>query len=114
MTTATAKPLTSGQARCAKAWDMVLTPSTTKRQFAFTGPQIAEASGVSLRTVTSMREFLAAFRQRGMEPTGVWTADRERALRMTGDHPARSVPMRQNRPAQPRQRIKAETSRAYA
>lgn len=80
------KPLTSGQARCAKAWDMVLTHSTGNRRFAFTGQQIADASGVSLRTVASMREFLQTFRERGLEPSGVWTVDRNRA--------ARPVPMR--------------------
>lgn len=92
------RPLTPGQARCAKAWSMVLTPSTNKRHFAFTGQQIAEASGVSLRTVTSMREFLQAFRERGLTPSGVWPQDRDRAALMLDDRPSRSVPKRQEMP----------------
>lgn len=92
------KTLTSGQARCAKAWTMVLVPSTTRRQFAFTGQRIADASGVSLRTVTSMREFLQAFKERGLTPSGVWLEDRERAIRMLGDHLTRPAPKRDERP----------------
>ncbi|WP_423212043.1 hypothetical protein [Paracoccus yeei] len=76
-------PLTSSQARCEKAWAMVQTQPTGTRRFAFTMQQIAQETGVSPRTVASMREFDGIIRSRGGRPTGNWNKDRRAAMART-------------------------------
>lgn len=77
---APAPPLTTSRARCAQAWRMVQTRPTGRTRYAHTADQIVSASGVSRRTVDTMREFDRTLRSRGESPSGDWQRDRTRAM----------------------------------
>lgn len=73
-----AKPLTRLQRRCERAWRKVQTQPQGSRRYAFTMGDIADATGISIRTVTDMRTVDSILRARGVRNLGTWAAARKR------------------------------------
>lgn len=78
-TSPTAKPLTRLQRRCERAWRKVQTQPKGSRRYAFTMGEIADATGISLRTVADMRTVDSILRARGVRNLGTWADARKRA-----------------------------------